>query len=94
MDKIKTLKDFEFEQITDVKPDGYKNNAPGRKRIIKRKCVFSYHLKQEGIKIIKRMELNDDCSGHGVWLNGDTYTEDMKELLTYFLNIKEEDLND
>lgn len=53
MEKLKTLKDIDFEQITDVRPDGYEGNAPGRKRIIKRKCVFCYILKQEAINWIK-----------------------------------------
>lgn len=54
----KTLKDFEFEQIIDVRPDGYEGNAPGRKRIVKRKCVFSYHLKQMLIEDIKEIRKN------------------------------------
>ena len=75
--KLKTLKDFEFEQITDVKPDGYKGNAPGRKRIVKRKCVFSYQLKQEAIKWVKDILMRRSLMPQD-WLD--------------FFNITEEDL--
>lgn len=50
---LKILKDIEFEQITDVRPDGYEGNAPGRKRIVKRKIVFCFTLKQLIIDWIK-----------------------------------------
>ena len=42
---MKKIKDLEFDLVTDVKPDGYEGNAPGRKRIVKRKAVFVYQLK-------------------------------------------------
>lgn len=53
--KLKTLKDISFEQVTDVKPEGYEGNAPFRKRIVKRKVVFCHHLKQIAIERIKKI---------------------------------------
>jgi len=55
---MRKIKDIEFEQVTDVKPDGYEGTAPGRKRIVKRKVVFVHHLKQMLIEDIKEIRKN------------------------------------
>lgn len=79
MTELKTLKDLEFEQVTDVRPDGYEGNVPFRKKIVKRKCVFSYLLKAEAIKWVKH------------FYNPDKTTMEIKEWL-HFFNITEEEL--
>lgn len=100
MTKLKTLKDFEFEQITDVRPDGYEGNAPGRKRIIKRKCVFSYHLRQEAIRQIKELrnhkfycliceKFDCDCGSSDCFKPRSEYVENW---IKHSSNITEEDL--
>lgn len=49
-------------------------------------------LKKEAIKIINKMEIGD-LGDYGIWLNEDTYTNDMRDLFKHFFNIKEEELN-
>ena len=94
---LKTLKDIDFEQVTDVKPDGYEGNAPGRKRIVKRKIVFCYTLKQEAIKWIKEYK-NKKHPKHLIKKDKEAqaFSEGLQKgiinWIKRFFNITEEDL--
>jgi len=81
--KLKTLKDISFDQVTDVRPDGYEGNAPFRKRIVKRKVVFCHHLLQLAIERIKKIRKDFEGGRAG-------QTEDYNFM--DFFDLTEEDL--
>lgn len=48
---MKTLRDLEFEQITDLY-----FNAHGEQRFSRRGIVFTYHLREEAIRQIEQLK--------------------------------------
>lgn len=52
--KLKILKDIDYEQITDIKPDGHKGNIPFAKRVIKRRAVFIHLLDKTMVEWIDK----------------------------------------
>jgi hypothetical protein len=57
--------------------------------------VSSNILKREAIKLINKMKLSDSYSSiNGIWLDGNHYTDDMKDLFMFFFNITDEELKE
>jgi len=56
--------------------------------------TFSEALRAEVIKWVYNMEVTEDCEGHGLWVDGNTFLVDPKEILMKFFNITKEDLEE